>query len=159
MGTAYTNSDGLILNFGTRSVELTNASVTSKDGYEGELVVDFDYSTTGSVGYQAAQAANALIPAGSVINSVTLVVGDAWIGGTSLALDFEDSAGATTPAAGLAATAQATLVAGYSVIGAGAAVGAIVPSANSDVGLNTTVVGTFTAGSAKVVVGFTQPRS
>jgi hypothetical protein len=159
MGTKYTNADGLIEHYGTRSVENINASVTSKDGYEGELIVDFDFTTTGSVGSIAADAANALIPAGSVINSVYMKVGTAWIGGTSLALDFEDSSGATTPAAGLAAVAQASLTANSVHLGAGAAIGAIVPSANSDVSLNTTVVGTFTAGTAKVVVAFSKARA
>ena len=159
MGTAYTNSDGLLLNFGTRAVEDTNAAVVSMDGFEGQLIVDFDFSTTATVGYQAAQAANALIPAGSVIRSIDMVVGAAWIGGTSLALDFEDSAGATTPAAGQAAVVTANLTAGSAHQGAGAAIGADIPSANSDVALNTTVVGTFTAGDAKVVIGFSRPRS
>ncbi len=159
MGTTHTNDDGLIRNYGTRLIEDTNAATVSMDGYDGQLVVDFDFTTTGTVGYQAAQAANALIPAGSVIKDIHMVVGTAWLGGTSLALDFEDSAGATTPAAGLAAVAQASLIAGSAHQGAGASIGADIPSANSDIGLNTTVVGTFTAGDAKVVINYIKPRA
>jgi len=159
MGTLYTNADGLIQNYGTRSSENLNAGVVDMDGYDGQLVVDFDYSTTGSVGYQAAQAANALIKAGSVIKDIHMVVGTAWVGGTSLALDFQDSAGATTPSAGLAAVLTAALTAGSAHQGAGAAIGADIPSANSDIALNTTVVGAFTAGTAKVVVNFIKPRA
>jgi len=159
MGTLYTNSDGLVQNYGTRSAENANAGVVEMDGYVGQLIVDFDYTTTATVGYQAAQAANALIKAGSVIKDIHMVVGTAWVGGTSLALDFEDSAGATTPSAGLAAVLAAALTAGSAHQGAGAAVGADIPSANSDIALNTTAVGTFTAGTAKVVVTYIKPRA
>jgi hypothetical protein len=159
MGTLYTNADGLVQNYGTRSAENAVAGVVEMDGFKGQLVVDFDYTTTALVGYVAARSDNALIPAGAVIEAIDLVVGTAWVGGTSLALNFEDSAGATTPAAGLAATATAVLLAGAAFQGAGAAVGADIPSANSDVALNTLVVGTFTAGTAKAVVSFRMPRA
>ena len=159
MGILYTNDDGLVQRYGTIAVENNLAAAVDMDGYEGQLVLDFDFSTVATAGYQAAQAANALIKAGSVIRSIDMVVGTAWVGGTSIALDFEDSAGATTPAAGLAAVATASLLAGTAHQGAGAAIGADIPSANSDVALNVTAVGTFTAGDAKVVVRYTKPRA
>lgn len=158
MGTEYTNADGLVQNYGTRAVENKNAGVVELDGYNGQLIVDFDYTTVATTGYQAAQSANALIPAGSVIKDIHMVVGTAFAGGTSIALDFEDSVGATTPSAGLAAVLTASLTAGSAHQGAGAAIGADIPSANSDVALNVTAVGAFTAGDAKVVVTFIKPR-
>jgi len=158
MGTLYTNDDGLIQNFGTRLVENSVAGAVEMDGYGGQLIVDFDYTSTATVGYQVNQAANSLIPAGSVIKDIHMVVGTAWVGGTSLALDFEDSAGPTVPSTGLAPVLTASLTAGSAHQGAGAAIGADVPSVNSDIALNTTAVGVFTAGTAKVVVNFIKPR-
>jgi len=158
MGTLYTNSDGLVQHFGTRSVEDRMAGATETDGSVGEIVVDFDYSTTGSIGYDANRVDNAAIPAGAVVTDLILEVGTAWAGGTSLALDFEDSAGATTPSAGLAATVTASLTAGKVLVGAGAAVGASIPSANSDVYLHATVVGTMTAGTGRAIVRYIDPK-
>ena len=151
------NTDGLAVRYGTYTSENTVAAAYETDGQLEELVVDFDYSTVASVGYIANRSDNALIPAGSVIKDITLTVGTAWVGGTSIALDFEDSVGATTPAAGLAAVLTAALTAGSVKIGAGAAVGASVPSANSDVALNVTAVGAFTAGTARAVVRYLRP--
>jgi len=157
MGTIYTNADGLTEHFGTRGAENILASVPETDGSLGEVNVDFDFSTVGSVGYLATRTNNAAIPAGAVVKDVILKVGTAWVGGTSLAIDFQDSVGATTPSAGLAATLTAALTAGSVKVGAGAAVGVSVPSANSDVYVNVTAVGIFTAGTASVTVRYVNP--
>lgn len=157
MGTNYVNSDGLNQHYGTRTAENIVAAAPETDGSIQEIVVDFDFSTTANVGYDVNRTDNASIPAGSVIKDVILKVGTAWVGGTSLALDFQDSVGATTPSAGLAAVLTASLTAGSVQVGAGAAVGASIPSVNSDIYLNTTAVGVFTAGTARAIVRYIRP--
>ena len=151
------NADGLAVRYGPYASENLIAGDYEVDGKLGELVVDFDYTTVGQVGYLLNRSDNGLIPAGSVIKDVVLTVGTAWAGGTSLALDFVDSAGPTTPSAGMAAVLTANLTAGSVHVGAGAAVGASIPSANSDIAVKTTAAGTFTAGTGRAVVRFLRP--
>ncbi len=93
------------------------------------------------------------IPANASIVEATLYVDDAWVGGTNLTIGLYTPAGVAIDADGLvAATVTATLTANKVVTGAGALVGTTIGANAGQLVAATT--GTYTAGSARVVVKF-----
>ena len=90
MGTEWTNSDGLIVHFGTRDAEDLRGGVTNTAGKVKELVIVFNYddlpdgSTDGS--YTS-------IPAGAIPLEAIIDASTAFVDGTSYDIDFVDSAG------------------------------------------------------------------
>ncbi len=93
------------------------------------------------------------IPANASIVEATLYVDDAWVGGTNLTIGLYTPAGVAIDADGLvAATVTATLTANKVVTGAGALVGTTIGANAGQLVAATT--GTYTAGTARVVVKF-----
>lgn len=148
----WTNSDGLVVGFGKNFPERTDAGVVETDGFDKTATVNITYqSTTGSSG------AKITVPAGSLVKNVFMKVGTAWVGGTSLA--FGDASGTGS---WITATqgATANLTAGAAIQAQGAYAytateGQLPPkvyAAATD--LYFTVVGTYTAGTATVVVEY-----
>lgn len=148
----WTNNDGLVVGFGANLPERQESGVYETDGrtVQAHLAVTFQ-STLGASG------AKITVPAGSFVKNVYLKVGTAWVGGTSLA--FGD---ATTPAGFITATQAATanLTAGAVIQAGGAYAIATGTSATAPkpyaaaTDLYFTLVGTYTAGDATVVVEY-----
>jgi hypothetical protein len=93
------------------------------------------------------------IPANASIVEATLYVDDAWVGGTNLTIGLYQADGTVIDADGLvAATATAALTVNKVVTGAGALVGTTIGAAAGQLVAATT--GTYTAGTARVVVKF-----
>jgi hypothetical protein len=93
------------------------------------------------------------IPANASIVEATLYVDDAWVGGTNLTIGLYQADGTVIDADGLvAATVTATLTANKVVTGAGALVGTTIGANAGQLVAATT--GTYTAGTARVVVKF-----
>ena len=93
------------------------------------------------------------IPANASIVEATLYVDDAWVGGTNLTIGLYQADGTVIDADGLvAATATAALTVNKVVTGGGALVGTTIGAAAGQLVAATT--GTYTAGTARVVVKF-----
>ena len=93
------------------------------------------------------------IPANASIVEATLYVDNAWVGGTNLTIGLYQADGTVIDADGLvAATITATLTANKVVTGAGALVGTTIGANAGQLVAATT--GTYTAGTARVVVKF-----
>lgn len=148
----WSNPDGLIVGFGPNYPERIVGGVANIKGRRNEAYASITYQST-----LGASGAKITVPAGSAVRTVVLKVGAAWTGGTSLA--FGD---ATTPAGWITATqgATANLTLNAMINAQGsyaftATEGQLPPkvyAAATD--LYFTVVGTFTAGSAQVMVEY-----
>lgn len=93
------------------------------------------------------------IPANASVVEATLYVDDAWIGGTNLTIGLYTPAGVAIDADGLVeAKLTAALTANKVIAGDGALVGTTVGANAGQLVAATT--GTYTAGSARVVVKF-----
>ena len=93
------------------------------------------------------------IPANASVVEATLYVDDAWIGGTNLTIGLYTPAGVAIDADGLVeAKLTAALTANKVIAGDGAIVGTTVGANAGQLVAATT--GTYTAGSARVVVKF-----
>ena len=145
----WTNADGLIVGFGPNIPERNVAGVYDTDGAIKEAVLQVTYQSSGAV---------IAIPAGSAVLDVFVTVGTAWVGGTKLEIGD-----ATDPDGWVSATqgATANLTAGAEIIGGGAyaigdaatnkGLGKVYAAATN---ITATITGTFTAGTATVVVRY-----
>lgn len=151
----WSNADGLAVGFGTRAAERIVGGVHKTYGAKEEARLDItNLSPSGST-----LGANILIPAGASVTRVYMEVGQAFVGGTSIT--FGDAA---TANGWITATAGATanLTAGKHIIADGSyAVAATTPTSQQvpkvyavDTKLFITIAGTFTAGSARIVVEY-----
>lgn len=148
----WSNADGLVVGFGPNTPERNGSGVVDMDGHTkvAQLYITKD-SSFGSTG------AKVQIPANSIVKSVHMKVGTAWVGGTSLAFgDAGSTGGWITATQG----AQASLTAGAAIQAQGAYAytategqlpGKVYASATD---LYITAVGTFTAGTATIVVEY-----
>lgn len=144
----WTNADGLIVGFGNNFPERNVAGVYEVDGAAKEAHLAITYQSSGAV---------IDIPAGSVVLDVIMKVGTAWAGGTDVQLGD-----GTDPDGWISATqgAVANLTAGATIRAAGAyAIGDA--ATNRGLGkvyaadtLDVAFTGTFTAGTATIVVRY-----
>jgi hypothetical protein len=146
---SWTNADGLVVGFGANIPERNVAGVYDTDGAVKEAHLAITYQSSG---------ANVELPAGSVVLDVIMKVGTAWAGGT----DVQVGDG-TDPDGWISATqgAVANLTAGATVRAAGAyaigdaatnkGLGKVYASADT---LDVAFTGTFTAGTATIVVRY-----
>ncbi len=148
----WTNADGLVVGFGNNFPERNDAGVNEVDGNDKSAQLNITYqSTFGSTG------AKIEIPAGSIVKNVYMKTGTAWAGGTSLA--FGDASGTGS---WITATqgAVANLTANTPIQAAGAYAytateGQLPPKVYaSATNLYITAVGTFTAGTATIIVEY-----
>jgi len=96
------------------------------------------------------------IPAYANIVSAELVVGETFLGGTTLDVGLFELDGSAIDADGLiAAAAVADLTIGERIVGAGAVIGETVGSEQAYIGL--TATGTFTAGKGRLIIKYIDP--
>lgn len=156
-GNLWTNSDGLIVGFGTHTVDNETSAKPSTSGVVQQVTLKIvGENLLDAAVPDALQAANSVtIPSGSLIQSAVLIVTEAFAGATAV-LDIgtiNASTGAIVDDDGLvAATAVASLTAGADIAGAGAQVGVV-----SSVPLKVYAsydTAAFTAGEATLVVQY-----
>lgn len=150
-GATWTNSDGLIVGYGSND-PVTEGGSKKHDNGGGlkERAVTFAWDNTTGV--------NIPVPAGAEIFSVKLKVDEAWVGGTSLTVgDGSDADGFITATQG----ATANLTAGALIAAAGVYTQGTTDTTAREIKLyasadtiDLTVAGTFTAGSATLVVTY-----
>lgn len=146
----WTNADGLVVGFGPNLPERNVSGIYYTDGVIKEAVLQVTYQSSGAV---------IPIPAGSAVLDVLVSVGTAWVGGTKLEIGD-----ATDPDGWISATqgATANLTAGAELRAGGAyAIGTTDGSAKAlakvyatATNLTATITGTFTSGTATVVVRY-----
>lgn len=148
----WSNPDSLVVGFGPNYPERLVSGFAERDGQTKEARLQVTYqSTFGSTGAKIA------IPANSIVKNVYMKVGTAWVGGTSVAFGDAGSTGGWITAS-QGATANLTIGANIQAQGAyayTATEGQLPPkvyAAATD--LYITVVGTFTAGTADIVVEY-----
>jgi len=147
------NSDGLVMGYGTTESERNLGAVTTLEGGN----VKTARLSVNSKSTFGASGAKISIPANSLIKTVYMKVGTAWVGGTSLAFGDAGSTGGWVTAT-QGATASLTLNTPIPALGAyayTATEGQLPPkvyAAATD--LYITAVGTFTAGTADIYVEY-----
>lgn len=111
----WTNADGLYVGFGPRKVESNTAStVVAGDSQTRKVIMKVVGAEVPSAAGARELANSVVIPAGSNIKSVRVLVDAAFTGGTSLDLGGFTVAGVADNEAGfIAALLTATLAAGY----------------------------------------------
>lgn len=154
------NSIGTVNHYGPRQKNDGLPSAVSTYGVVKQMTLSFDFDDL-NLGKIVANSdsANLLIPANSMIRHAFLEVNTAFLSGTSLAIGLDEADGTTVDADGLftdAALATANLTLGAWLVGSGAfATNDTVGTA--DVALTIDATGTFTAGSARVIVEYIEP--
>ena len=159
--TVWSNSDGLAVGFGTRSVTTSGAFGISDNGSTQKLHCEFDWSdldtslstTSDFIVY------GPVIPNGAVILKSTLKVTEAFTSGTDIDIGLYDKDGAAVDAAGLdAAVITANLTLGAEIDGDGSDVNTVVATTGG-VKVGVIRTGVFDAGQAVLEVEFKTPQS
>lgn len=154
------NSIGTVQHYGPRQTNDGLPAAVSTYGVVKQMTMSFDWDDLALGKITAANdAANLLIPANSMIRHAFLEVNDAFLSGTSINIGFDDVDGVAVDADGLftaAAAITANLTTGAWLVGTGAlatndAVG------TAAVALTIDATGTFTAGSARLIVEYIEP--
>jgi hypothetical protein len=151
----WTNSDGLIVGFGTHSVDGQRPAEVSEEGNIREIEIEFTYdnfptavASDGGLGY---------MPAGSYLLDAYLRVSETFTSETALNIGTEQSDGTDIDADGIdAALDAAALVAGAVIACDGADIGSVVDASN-DAYFLVSASGNATAGKAKLVVRYIEP--
>ena len=157
----WTNSDGLVVGFGTRDVETTGSAKVSLGGQRQQVVVDI-YGPDLADSDVAAQLVHAVtIPAGALLESAKLVVKTAFAGATAV-LDigvYNASSGAAVDDDGVDAAVAVTAIdaAGDVIACDGALIGTVLAN-NSKIAASYDTAA-FTAGVAELVVEYVVPVS
>lgn len=162
----YENADGLQVRYGLEAsgIGRTKAGNIMTDGAVKEVIVDLTYdnlptfdadlNNDGTLNGFSGGAVK--LPSGSYVKSATLIVGTAFAGGTSYVLGTYNAAGTVIDADGLGTAAELPLAnidaAGDSIECSGAHVAGVTLSA--DAYLVMAATGTFTAGTAKLVIEY-----
>ena len=151
----WTNGDGLRVRFGTLdSMNFRPAAVTEGSALK-TIVLEFDYAN-----YPQPNGSGVVdqvfIPAGAYVVRSTLQVDAAWTGGTDLQIGTEQADGTDIDLDGFhtaAATVTANLTAGAVLAGGGADVGTVVDGTNNAY-IKVTANGTYTTGSARLIIDY-----
>jgi hypothetical protein len=145
----WTNADGLVVGFGPNIPERNVAGVYETDGAVKEAVLQLTYQSSGAV---------IPVPAGSAVLDVVLTVGTAWASGTKVEIgDASDADGWISATQGATAnlTAGAEIVAGGAyAIGDAATNKGLAKVYAAATNLTATITGTFTTGTATVLVRY-----
>lgn len=147
---SWTNADGLVVGFGPNYAERNVAGVYDTDGAVKEAVLQITYQSSGAV---------VALPANSAVLDVLVTVGTAWVGGTKVEIgDASDADGWISATQGATAnlTAGAELRAGgaYAVGGTDTSAKALAKVYAAATNITATITGTFTAGTATVLVRY-----
>lgn len=154
MTTRHTHADGLVQRYGPYTGDNKVAGEVRTDGVERQLVLEFSYDDLPAP--RASDTSQGYIPAGALVTSAYLFVDTAFADGTALAIGTEQLDGTDIDIDGFLDTtngATANLGAGVVLILAGVDVGTVV-SATLDAYPKVTATGTFTAGSARLVINY-----
>jgi len=157
----WTNDDGLVIGFGTRTAEDQRGSVTRTSGELNEFVIEFAYDDlpAGSATV-AVDGSYTRIPANAVVVDAYLEVTTGFAGGTSYDIGLDQTDGTAIDANGLWDT---LVLADINSAGdkssarehGGTASGALFGSAiSADAVPIVTATGTFTAGTARLVIRY-----
>ena len=152
MGT-WLNDDGLTIKYGTTQVDSVKTGEYRHDGPTRVWEIEFD--TADVTSSNQIMSYNQLIPSGSLIEKVDILVYEAFAGGTSVDVGLvrDDTTTELDYDGFVDAEVTANLTLGATVSGAGA----LVNTKLTQDGLPTVnLTGTFTAGKAKVRVYFSQ---
>lgn len=151
----WTNSDGLVVGFGTRSVETTSGTEVGGVSARKQVVVAIKGTDLADSDVTNQLIYGVIIPANALLESAKLFVTTAFAGATAV-MDigtYNASSGATVDDDGIdAAVAVATLVDNAVVACDGAQIGTVL-SANVKIGV-TYDTAAFTAGEAFLVVEY-----
>lgn len=147
--TTWTNSDGLVVGFGRNFAERQADGVAVTDGHSKEAILQFTFQST---------SPTISLPAGAVVEDVYLKVGTAWEGGTDIQVgDGTDPDGFISATQG----ATAALLEGVTIRAAGAyGIGdaatnrGLAKVYNTADTIDVAFTGTFTAGTATLVVRY-----
>ena len=181
MSAPWTNPDGLQVKFGNYYREAGNfvnvpRALPSKGGLVKEIVIDYDLAELGANGVSYTSDLNndgtrdgfntgdCCLPANASVLRVVVVASVAAAGGTSIALGTFGLTGTAIDADGLV-TATEGVVANLNTVGgrtygAGAYVATSVDTAGvgtADAYLALTAVGTFTAGTGRILIEYIDP--
>lgn len=151
----WTNKDGLSVGFGPRDTRNIEAGSVEVKGQVRQLEQDIFWNVANT----GASARKAVIPAGAIIKSATLITDEAFVGGTAVSVGTikTDGTGAAATAVVTATEgAIANLTAGNVVVGAGALIGA---ATANPVQITYTLTGTFTAGKATLLIEYIHPAA
>lgn len=156
----WTNSDGLRVGFGTRSIETTVAAAPSLGGQRQQLSLKIKGTDLADSDVARQLAYGAFIPAGSLLESAKLYV-TTQFAGASAVMDigvYNMATGAAVDDDGIdAAIATATLVADAVIACDGADIGTVV-AVDTKIGV-TYDTAAFTAGEATLVVEYVLPSN
>ncbi len=154
------NSIGTVNHYGPRQINDGLPAGVATYGVVKQLVLPFDFDDLdlGSI-IADDDSANLLIPKFSMIRHAFLEVNTAFLGGTSISIGFDKADGTTIDDDALftdAALATANLTLNAWLVGSGAlatndAIGA------DDAAITIDAIGTFTAGSARLIVEYIEP--
>lgn len=151
-GSSWTNSDGLVVGFGTNKAAVEGTVASNDNGEGGFKVASVTFS------YKDAASANVPVPAGARVHDVALVVDVAFAGGTALTVgDGTTADGFITATPGALANLTAGKVIrgdGVYLFGATDLVASEVKVYSSADTIDVAVSGTFTAGVATLVVTY-----
>lgn len=150
----WTNSDGLVVGFGTRSVETNSGAQPSVGGLRQQVKVRIKAADLADSDVSAQLLHGVTIPADSLLESAKLFVTTAFAGATAvLDIGTYDSAGSAVDDDGIdAAIAVASLGDNVVIACDGALIGTVLAS-NQRIGLSYDTAA-FTAGEAWLVVEY-----
>lgn len=158
--TYWDNGDGLVVGFGTRTVDRHAFKINDSYGATQKLYMDFDWSDLGTslAATDPQLTQGPVIPSGAVLLSATIKVTEAFAGGTDIDVGvYNSETGAVVDAAGIdAAVATASLTLGAEIACDGADINTAV-GVDSKIGVIRT--GTFTAGKAVLEVEYAVPNA
>lgn len=155
VNSTWTNGDGLLVRFGVPEDPNNRPGMFgSETGVVKQLVVDFSFDNLPAP--STSEGGDAFIPAKAYVVASRLLVDSAWVGGTDLAIGTEQQDGTDIDLDGFHTAAQlvtASLTAGAILVGAGADVGTVVDATNNAY-IKVTATGTYTAGTARLVIDY-----
>lgn len=160
-GNTWTNNDGLQVGFGTRDTNNFEGASIRTTGRVNQLVIELGFGNFPTSAGTAPSSKEFKIPAGSLIQSSSLVVSSAFVGGTSIGIGLKNSAGTDIDADGIdAAIATAVVNAvGKVVQNDGALVGGVLTVGTADAYLSSVIVGTYTAGRGTLTIEYVLPEA
>lgn len=155
-GATWTNSDGLVVGFGTRDSKNNNAATVRTQGNTEVIQMILDYDNLPAAAGTAPSSKSIPIPANAVILRATLHTLSDWATGDSATLDIGlvNSAGTEISQDGIdAAIAAGALDTGDTVICDGAYIGVDVGTVDAYISCEVNT-GSFTTGQSQLTIEY-----
>jgi hypothetical protein len=157
----WSNDDGLVVGFGTRTVVTTGGFALDSEGPTQKVFMDIEWSDLDTALSVTSDqfVYGPTIPNGALILSATLKVTEAFASGTDIDIGVYNSAGTAVDAAGIdAAVLTAALTLGAEIACDGADVNTVVATAGG-VKVGVIRTGAFDAGKAVLEVEYATPKA